>query len=102
MAAKAAMFCTALRTACSLARRPYDTVSASSTRATAVPRAGSLPPSPVYQNTVSAGVPDTSAVAVAGGPLTRRGGLASSVLEKALGAARAGAARHQGAPNLAP
>src|SRR5262245_11311459 len=92
MAAKAAMFCTALRGACSLARSPYGTVSASSTRATAVPRAGSLPPSPVYQNTVSAGVPDTSAVAVAGGPETRRGGLASSMLKKSLAAASAEAA----------
>src|SRR5262245_46820579 len=92
MAANAAMFCTELRTDSSLARSPYGTVRASSTRATAVPRAGSLPPSPVYQNTVSAGVPAVSAVAVAGGPLTRRGGLASSMLKKSLAAASAEAA----------
>src|SRR5262249_60728390 len=89
MAAKAAMFCTALRTACSLARSPYGTVSASSTHATAVPRAGSLPPSPVYQNTVSAGVPDTSVVAVGGGRPARGGGGGGSMWWKRLGAARA-------------
>ena len=44
-----------------------------STRAVAVARAGSVPSSPVYQVTVLAGVPATSAVAVAGGPLTRCG-----------------------------
>src|SRR5262245_19004716 len=44
-----------------------------STRAVAVARAGSTPISPVYQDTVLAGVPATNAVAVAGGPLTRCG-----------------------------
>src|ERR1700741_529240 len=45
-------------------------------RAVAVPRAGPGPFSPVYQPTVSVGVPATSAVAVVnGGPATRCGGL---------------------------
>src|SRR6185312_5758035 len=45
-----------------------------SMRATAVPRAGSLPNSPVYHETVLAGVPPIKLVAVAnGGPLTRNG-----------------------------
>src|SRR5712672_1158563 len=43
-------------------------------RATAVPRAGSGPLSPVYHDTVLADVPATSVVAVAnGGPATRSG-----------------------------
>ena len=45
-----------------------------STRATAVPRAESLPTSPVYHDTVLAAVPPTRFVAVAnGGPPTRNG-----------------------------
>src|SRR2546429_1969591 len=48
----------------------------SSTRATAVARAGSVPVSPLYQESVFAAVPGTCAVAVAnGGPLTRGTGL---------------------------
>src|SRR2546423_5246754 len=48
----------------------------SSTRATAVPRAGSVPVSPLYQESVFAAVPGTCAVAVAnGGPPTRGTGL---------------------------
>src|SRR5215470_10755779 len=90
------MFCTARRVACSLARSPYETVSEGSTRATEVERAGSLPASPVYQNTVLAGVPATSAVALSnGGPATRRGGLAASMLKKSLAAAMVEAAGNE-------
>src|SRR2546430_9204517 len=47
-----------------------------STRATAVPRAGSVPVSPLYQESVFAAVPGTCAVAVAnGGPPTRGTGV---------------------------
>src|SRR5215472_1750197 len=60
------------------------------TGAVAVCRAGSAPFSPVYQNTVLAGVPATSDVAVSnGGPLTRCGGFE---LKKSLAAAIAEAA----------
>src|SRR4029450_12266557 len=76
MAAMAAMVCNCAVSACSLAREPYCTVMPSSTRATAVPRAGSVPVSPLYQESVFAVVPGTCAVAVAnGGPLTRGTGL---------------------------
>ena len=55
-----------------------------STRATAVPRAGSVPVSPVYQDTVFAAVPATRLVAVLnGGPPTRSGaGLPVTVAPK--------------------
>src|ERR1044072_925370 len=67
----------------SVARAPYETVSASSTFATAVPRAGSVPISPVYQVTVLDAVPAISDVAVSnGGPLTRIGGWPASTLKK--------------------
>src|SRR5579862_1626798 len=59
------------------------------TWASAVCRAGVAPDSPVYQNTVLAGVPATSDVAEAGGPLTRSGGFE---LKKLLAAAIAEAA----------
>src|SRR5204862_5507349 len=59
------------------------TVSASSTLATAVPRAESVPISPVYQVTVSAGVPAMSDVALSnGGPSTRIGGWPASTSKK--------------------
>ena len=68
------MFCTAKRMPSSLARMPYETEIEVSTRAVAVMRGGSLPTSPVYQDTVLAAVPATSAVAVSnGGPTTRCG-----------------------------
>src|SRR5450631_2859174 len=68
------MFCNWYRSACSLARAPYCTVTAWSTRATAVPRAEPAPFSPVYHDTVLAGVPPIKLPAVAnGGPLTRNG-----------------------------
>src|SRR6185295_2771501 len=76
MAAMAAMVCNCDVSADSLARAPYCTVMPSSTRATAVPRAGSVPVSPVYQESVFAAVPGTCVVAVAnGGPPTRGTGL---------------------------
>src|SRR5256885_15323902 len=76
MAAMAALVCNCAVSACSLARAPYCTVMPSSTRATAVPRAGSVPVSPVYQESVFAAVPGTCVVAVAnGGPPTRGTGL---------------------------
>ena len=55
-----------------------------STRATAVPRAGSVPFSPVYQDTVLAAVPAIRLLAVAnGGPPTRSGaGVAVTVAPK--------------------
>src|ERR1700720_3230186 len=60
------------------------------TAAVAVCRAGVEPDSPAYQDTVLAGVPLTSDIAVSnGGPLTRSGGLA---LKKLLDAAMADAA----------
>src|SRR5579864_5663348 len=59
------------------------------TWASAVWRAGVAPDSPVYQNTVLAGVPATSDVEVAGAPLTRNGGFE---LKKSLAAAIAEAA----------
>src|ERR1700731_4330027 len=59
------------------------------TWATAVWSAGVAPDSPVYQNTVLAGVPATSDVKVAGVPLTRSGGFE---LKKLLAAAIAEAA----------
>src|SRR5213083_2939250 len=75
---------------CSLARTPYDTVIEGSTRAVAVARAGSLPSSPVYHVTVSAGVPATRPVAVSnGGPPTRWGGWVESTLKKSLAAVAA-------------
>src|SRR5882757_6644780 len=59
-------------------------------RATAVPRAGSGPVSPVYQESVFAGVPAMSDVAVLnGGPLTRCGGV---LVKNSLDAFRAEAA----------
>src|SRR5690242_2745803 len=59
----------------SLARMPNAIDIDGPTCAVAVCRAGSAPFSPVYQNTVLAGVPATSEVAVSnGGPLTRCGG----------------------------
>src|SRR5690349_18401180 len=62
-------------------------------RAVDVVRAGSLPASPVYHVTVLAGVPAVSAVALSnGGPATRCGGLAASILKKSLPAATADAA----------
>src|SRR5947207_4867204 len=62
--------------ACSLARMPYCTVAAGSTRAVAVARAGPDPASPVYHAIVFAGVPLTSDVAVLNGTLpTRSGGM---------------------------
>src|ERR1044072_1292136 len=79
--------------ACSLARAPYETVSASSTLATAVPRARSAPISPVYQVTVLAGVPAINDVALSnGGPVTRIGGWPASTLKKLFVAAMADAA----------
>src|SRR2546429_4452826 len=76
MAAMAAMVCSCAVGAGSLARAPYCTVMPSSARATAGPRAGSVPVSPLYQESVFAAVPGTCAVAVAnGGPLTRGTGL---------------------------
>src|SRR5947207_3351085 len=70
---------------CSLARVPYDTVMAGSMRAVAVERGGLAPFSPIYQETVSAGVPATSAVAVLnGGPATRCGGLAKKSVPAAI------------------
>src|SRR3954470_12785964 len=69
---------------CSLARSPYDTVIDVSTRAVAVPRAGSEPFSPVYHITVSAAVPATRLVALLGGePETRWGGLPKKSLPAA-------------------
>src|ERR1700752_2314803 len=62
-------------------------------RTPAVERAGSVPASPVYQITLSAAVPATSAVAVSnGGPSTRIGGLFTSALKNSLPAAMAEAA----------
>ena len=53
-------------------------------RAVAVERGGFAPFSPIYQETVLAAVPATSAVAVLnGGPATRCGGLAKKLLEAA-------------------
>src|SRR5262245_21178133 len=64
-----------------------------STLAVAVARAGSMPISPVYQVTVSAGVPSTNAIAVSnGGPATRCGGWPASTLKKSPAAATAEAA----------
>src|SRR6266540_4353883 len=61
-------------------------------RAVAVARAGSVPVSPVYQLSVSDGVPATNAVAVSnGGPTTRCGGS----LKKSLEAATAEAAESE-------
>src|SRR6202034_996340 len=61
--------------------------------AVAVPSAGVEPASPVYQETVFWLVPATREVAVAnGGPSTRKGGLAASVLKKSFAAAMAEAA----------
>src|ERR1700722_3734870 len=59
------------------------------TRACAVCSVGVAPDSPVYQNTVLAGVPATSDVEEAGVPLTRSGGFE---LKKSLAAATAEAA----------
>src|SRR5436305_12201982 len=82
------MFAMIERIARSLARAPYATVSASSTLATAAPRAGSVPISPVYQLTVLAGVPATSDVALSNGdPSTRIGGWPASTLKKLFAAA---------------
>src|SRR5881394_1005129 len=76
------------RMAPSLARAPYATVSASSTLATAVPRAESVPISPVYQVTVLAGVPAMRDVALLnGGPFTRIGGWPASTSKKLFAAA---------------
>ena len=63
-------------------------------RAVAVDRADPEPSSPVYQETVSADVPATSAVAVNGEPLTRCGGSS----KKSLAAAMAEAADSEVAP----
>ena len=64
-----------------------------SARAMAVERAGSLPASPIYQDTVLLVVPSTSAVAVSnGGPATRCGGWPASTLKKSSPAACAEAA----------
>src|ERR1700742_2397302 len=87
------MFVMVAQIACSLARAPYETVSASSTLATDVPRARSVPISPVYQVTVSAAVPATSEVALSnGGPSTRIGGWPASTLKKLFAAAMVEAA----------
>src|SRR5262249_37437678 len=81
------------RSAGSLARAPNDTDTCGSTRAVAVLRAGLVPASPLYQNTVLLVVPGTNDVAVLkGGPFTRIGGLDASVLKKSLPAATAEAA----------
>src|ERR1019366_6820090 len=62
----------------SLARTPYCTVTDCSTRAVDDARADPGPASPVYQDTVFAGVPLTSDVAVLNGePPTRSGGRAA-------------------------
>src|SRR6185503_5243240 len=62
-------------------------------RVVAVPRAGSVPASPVYQTTVLAVVPAVIAVAVSkGGPATRCGGLLRSALKKSFEAVTADAA----------
>src|SRR3954447_25488629 len=62
-------------------------------RATEVPRAGSVPASPVYHVTVSLGVPAIRLVALSnGGPATRCGGWGESVLKKSFEAAIADAA----------
>ena len=53
-------------------------------RAVAVERADPDPSSPVYQKTVLADVPSTSAVAVAGEPLTRCGGSSKKSLDAAI------------------
>src|SRR3984957_5946522 len=75
--------------ACSLARMPKAMVVEGPTWANAVCRTGVAPDSPVYQNTVLAGVPATSDVEDAGAPLTRSGGFE---LKKSLAAAIAEAA----------
>src|ERR1700722_296899 len=67
------------------------------TWASAVCSAGVLPDSPVYQNTVLAGVPATRDVEVAGVPLTRSGGFE---LKKSLAAAIAEAAGNAGCARL--
>src|SRR5437762_10821247 len=89
------------RIACSLARAPYETEVESSTLATAVPRAESVPISPVYQVTVSAEVPATRLVAVFnGGPATRIGGWPASTSKKLFAAAIAEAADSEVAASL--
>src|SRR5580700_5327092 len=75
--------------ACSLARMPKAMVVEGPTWASAVWSDGVAPDSPVYQNTVLAGVPATSEVEEAGVPLTRSGGFE---LKKSLAAAIAEAA----------
>src|SRR5438046_6579560 len=81
------MFCNFQRSACSLARAPYCTVIDWSLRATAVPRAGVGPFSPVYQDTVLAAVPGTSVVAELSGTVpTRSGGLELKKLSDAASA----------------
>src|SRR5437868_4414462 len=61
--------------------------SASSIFATAVPRGESVPISPVYQVTVFAAVPATSAVEVNGDPETRIGGSPTPMSKKSCAAA---------------
>src|SRR3569623_2010336 len=62
-------------------------------RVVAVPRAGSVPASPVYQTTVLAVLPAVIAVAVSkGGPATRCGGVLRSALKKSFEAVTADAA----------
>src|SRR5215213_851366 len=77
---------------CSLARIPYCTVAAGSTRAVAVARAGPGPASPVYQVIVFAAVPLTSEVALLNGMVpTRSGGTAAVTLGPNPSARKAGA-----------
>src|SRR5580704_5551451 len=86
-----ATLATRLFSAGSLARKPKAMVVEGPTCATAVWRAGVAPASPVYQNTVLAGVPACSAVAVLkGGPATRCGGLELKKLPAAATADAAG------------
>ncbi len=70
-------------------------------RATAVPRAASVPISPVYQVTVLVDVPATSVVALSnGGPATRIGGAPAPTLKKSFAAAIAEAAESEVAASL--
>src|SRR4051812_2397897 len=72
-----------------------------STCAVAVARGAVGPSSPMYHETVFAGVPATSVVAVSkGGPATRCGGCVASVLKKSFPAATAEAAVSEVAASL--
>src|SRR5258707_713915 len=94
------MFSIVERIPASFARAPYDTVSASSTLATAVVRAGSAPISPVYQVTVLDAVPAVIAVAVNGEPETRIGGWPASTSKNMCAAAIVDAVVSEVAPSL--